>query len=112
MRMNDDDMYKKLRDKNLSHSPSRLGFDAQAYYDAGVIRKGDLVDGAYYQGICRNSYVAKWDAKDNCFRYRRYKFGGDFDEDINHIADDNGYDLFVPFVKLDDNDVEDGEKVI
>lgn len=103
-----DDMgfYKMLWDKNLSPNIPK-GFNLQDYYDAGVIRKEDLVDGAYYQGICRNASVAKWDAKDNCFWYMRTKWGSSFKEDINHIADDNGYDLFIPFVKLDDADVGD-----
>jgi len=102
----DDDMkfYKMLRDKNLSPSVPE-GSVLEDYYNAGVIRKEDLIDGAYYQGICRNASVAKWDAKNNVFWYMRNKFGYCYKEDINYIADDNGYDLFIPFVKLDDRDV-------
>lgn len=95
-----------LRDKKLSPNVPK-GSNLQDYYDAGVIRKEDLVDGAYYRGICRNASVVKWDAKNNCFWYVRYKWGSSFKEDINHMADDNGYDLFIPFVKLNDEDIKE-----
>jgi hypothetical protein len=87
------------------------GFDVNAYYDVGVIRKDDLVDGAYYGGTCRNASVAQWDAKGNCFWYMRNKFRSTFKESINHLADDDGYDLFVPFHRIDDKDVRDIDKV-
>jgi len=112
MRVKDDiSFHRKLWDKNLNASPSKDSFDLNAYYDAGVIKKDDLIDGAYYQGLCRNSDVAKWDNGKNCFVYMRYKFGNTFAEDINNISDDNGYDLFLPFNKLDNGDVLDSEKV-
>ena len=107
--MNIDDSMKferTLRDKKLSPNVPK-GSNLQDYYDAGVIRKEDLVDGAYYQGICRNASVAKWDAKGNCFWYMRTKWDYSFQEDINHMADDNGYDLFIPFVKLGEEDIKD-----
>jgi hypothetical protein len=91
--------YKILRDKKLSPNVPK-GSNLQDYYDAGVIKKEDLVDGAYYQGICRNSSIAQWSAKDNCFWYMRSKFGYTYKEDINYIADDNGFDLFIPFVMI------------
>jgi len=92
--------YTMLRDKNLSPNVP-VGSNLQDYYDAGVIRKGDLVDGAYYQGICRNNSIAQWDAKENCFWYMRNKSGYVYKEDINYFSDDNGYDLFLPFIKLE-----------
>ena len=104
--------YQKLWDAGLSQSLLKGPFDVNAYYDAGVIRKDDLIDGAYYQGDCRNADVAMWDAKGNCFWYMRQKFTRRFKEQINHIADDDGYDLFMPFQKLDDKDVMDYEKII
>jgi len=102
--------YQKLWDAGLSQNLPK-SFDLDSYYDAGVIRKDDLVDGAYYQGDCRNSSVALWDANGNCFWYMRSKFSDAYKEKINHIADDNGYDLFMPFQKLDDVDVDDNYKI-
>jgi hypothetical protein len=75
----------------------------EKYYEAGVIRKEDLQIGAYYWGRCRNSSLAMWDGKE--FIYLRTKFSSTFSETINHLADDNGYDLFVPIKKL--NFIED-----
>lgn len=61
-----------------------------------MIAKKDLVDGAVYNGHCRNAREARWDAKRGVFVYRRRKFGSEFDEDINHPEDDDGFDFFVP----------------
>lgn len=62
----------------------------------GMLRKSDLVDGAYYYGRCRNADVAKWDATTQEFTYQRTKFGKTFPETIKHPEDDNGFDLFIP----------------
>lgn len=59
------------------------------------IAKKDLVIGAKYNGICRNSYEAVWNGQ--VFEYKRYKFGFFYDDVINHYEDDDGYDVFVPF---------------
>ena len=59
------------------------------------IPKADLKDGAYYYGHCRNASIARWNARDKMFYYRRTKFGHSFIETINHPEDDNGFDLFV-----------------
>ena len=75
----------------------------EKYYEAGVIRKEDLKNGEYYWGKCRNSSLAMWDG--NVFIYLRTKFTSTSAETINHIADDDGYDLFVPIKKL--NFIED-----
>jgi len=104
-----DKFHQKLKSVGLSHHLPRK-FDVNDYYDAGVIRKDDLVDGTYYQGHCRNSDVAMWDAKGNCFCYMRTKFHDTYKDKINHMADDDGYDLFVPFKKLDD--IKDRDKII
>lgn len=115
MKYYDDDydrqFLQKFWDADLSISPAK-SFDVDDYYALGVIKKDDLIDGAYYFGSCRNSDIAQWDAKGNCFWYMRDKFSNTFRESINHLADDNGYDLFVPFQMIDDKDVRDMDKVI
>ena len=103
-----DKFMRKIYDAKLN---TVTGFDVNAYYDVGVIKKDDLIDGAYYQGNCRNASIAQWDAKNNCFWYMRNKFGYVYKEDINHLADDNGYDLFIPFQKVDDKDARNGDKI-
>ena len=65
------------------------------------IDKSSLVDGAYYYGICRNARVARWDAEDGRFWYRRKKFDYEYIEPINCPEDDNGFDLFYPFAEVD-----------
>ena len=52
--------------------------------------------------------IAKWSKKDNCFFYIRNKFGKLFLERINHPEDDDGFDLFIPFRKIEDIRKEDG----
>jgi hypothetical protein len=75
-------------------------------YKLGLIRKEDLEDGGYYAGHCRNAEVARWSKTHDCFIYMREKFRDIFPEKINHPANDNGFDLFIAFKKIDDNDVE------
>jgi len=70
----------------------------QRYYDAGVIQKKDLKFGEYYWGRCRNASLAMWDGSH--FVYIRIKSLNVFLEKINHIEDDDGYDLFVPIKQL------------
>ena len=105
-----DQFFQKFWDADLRLSPKR-DFDVDDYYKLGVLKKDDLVDGAYYFGTCRNADIAKWDAKGNCFWYMRYKVGLAFSEKINHISDDNKFDLFVPFQRIDDTDIKDGDKI-
>lgn len=99
----DESLYFKLKkqffDKDVEY-PLPKDIDLERYYEAGVIRKSDLEDGIDYIGLCRNSSVARWDAKNEQFWYLRFKFGERFAEPINTIEDDNGYDLFVPLRKL------------
>lgn len=92
------EMRKFLNDKNLSSYPPKDTQDRTPYYEAGVIKKEDLEDGAYYWGTCRNASIARWDGKE--FWYIRQKFGSTFAESINHLEDDNGYDLFIPLKKV------------
>lgn len=63
-------------------------------YKKGVIEKKDLKIGHYYYGKCRNANVAVWNGF--CFVYMRTKYCQHFPENINHIHDDNGFDLFIP----------------
>ena len=67
----------------------------------GAIPKKDLIVGKTYIGNCRNTYEATWDGK--VFKYKRYKFGTYFDDEINHFEDDDGYDLFVPWKEKEEN---------
>ena len=74
--------------------------------DAGMLSREALVDGTYYLGHCRNAKVARWDAEGAVFVYMRSKFGSRFAETINHPADDNGYDIFLPFVEVEPTNEE------
>ena len=67
----------------------------EAAYKAGLMKKEQLQDGQYYVGSCRNASVAKWCLDENCFKYRRYKWGSHYVEPIYHPADFNGFDVFV-----------------
>jgi (p)ppGpp synthase/HD superfamily hydrolase len=67
-------------------------------FQKGVIRKSDLIIGKYYYGKCRNTNVAVWNG--SAFVYMRSKFGTSFPENINHLEDDNGFDLFVPIEEV------------
>jgi hypothetical protein len=64
----------------------------------GMIRKADLVEGAAYIGACRNASVALWSG--GWFHYIRIKFGSAHAETIRHPEADNGYDVFVPTLRL------------
>lgn len=79
-------------------------FDLQAYYRlGGVVRREDLRDGVWYAGLCRNASLAVWDAEKGVFWYLRWKWHGPpFAESIHHLADDDGYDLFVPMAVVDE----------
>ena len=58
------------------------------------IRKDRLTDGGYYYGRCRNASIGRWCALTQRFYYWRYKFGGQYVENIRVPEDDDGYDLF------------------
>lgn len=78
-------------------------------FNKGIIRKKDLKKNHYYYGDCRNTNVALWNGFE--FIYVRYKFGEYFNETINHLEDDNGYDLFIPLHILDIKDVKDEDRI-
>ena len=83
-------------------------------FPGSAISKSELIDGAYYQGYCRNTSVAKWNAARNVFTYPRSSMvpGDIFNEDINHFEDDDGCDIFIPMNLLDISEVEDCEMPI
>jgi len=82
----------------------------------GMIPREKLKDRTYYRGVCRNTRVAMWvespgwPSKDKlplpngdrgpCFYHMREKANVIFVETINHPADDDGFDLFVPVEEL------------
>lgn len=108
--MNHGDMKQKLWAANLRY-PVPKQFNKNEYLNAGVISKEYLVDGCYYYGLCRNARVAKWFAKRQCFVYMRAKLGSIFPEDIYHLEDDNGYDIFLPFGLAEESDLMEEEKI-
>ncbi len=59
------------------------------------IKKTDLIHGEYYKGTCRNATEARWDEKNQCFVYWRFKFGETFLETIKAPEDDKNFDVFV-----------------
>ena len=84
--------------------PVPLDYDLEKdYYQKGVIRKKNLIDGATYEGICRNADEATWDKMEDSFIYDRYKMGFTYDDYTNHIEDDDGYDVFIPVRRIYEN---------
>lgn len=79
------------------HMDMPLVTDAQleAAYAVGLMRKTDLVDGQYYEGLCRNAHIARWHAGTQRFVYRRTKFGSTFCEAICHPEDERRFDVFM-----------------
>ena len=69
----------------------------------GAIPKEELEVGATYLGDCRNAHEAVW-KENGRFEYMRTKFGYTYPEEINHFQDDDGYDVFTPIKKIEDDD--------
>ena len=69
----------------------------------GAIPKDQLEVGAKYEGDCRNAHIAVW-KENGRFEYMRTKFGCTYPEEINHFQDDDGYDVFVPIKKIENED--------
>jgi len=69
----------------------------------GIISKKDLKKNTYYRGKCRNATVALWNGFE--FVHMRYKFGFRVDE-VNHLEDDNEFDLFVP-LSIEENPTDE-----
>jgi len=75
-----------------------------------MIAKKDLRSG-YYKGICRGTYVAYWDAKEDCFMHLEWNFGVPYVEKIKHIEDVTGNtDGFVPVEPIEKLDRETYQK--
>lgn len=71
-----------------------------------MIAKKDLIDGAYYEGECRNANVARWNGKQEVFIHWRTKWGQKFLEEIKHPDDEKHYDVFIA-KKLIQNPIEE-----
>lgn len=65
-------------------------------YSKGMKKPEELNDGDIYSGYCRNARKAMWVLGIQKFVHIREKFGDYFLESINHPANDDGYDLFIP----------------
>ena len=68
----------------------------------GAIPKEELEVGATYLGECRNAHKAVW-KENGRFEYMRSKFGCTYPEEINHFQDDDGYDVYTPIKKIEDD---------
>lgn len=66
-----------------------------------MICKNDLEHNTWYRGHCRNAEYAKWDAVYKRFVHWRTKFGEWFTEEILHPEDDQVWDVFEPYEKVD-----------
>lgn len=82
--------------------------ELEAAYKKGMLSKGELKDGRYYWGICRNARVAMWSEKEQRFLYCR-KDGRWKVEEIKHPADDGlltgifdgmALDIFCPWLEV------------
>lgn len=93
-----------IRSCIIPHKPTKYFYEE--VYNKGVLRKENLKVGSYYYGRCRNASVAMWDG--NVFIYMRNKWNYTFTEEINHLQDDNGLDLFVP---IEETEPQDDEKI-
>lgn len=77
------------------HLPKPIPFGMyNELYRKGIIPKKNLKKNIYYKGKCRNATVSLWNGFE--FVHMRNKFGSYYIDSVNHIEDDNGYDLFVP----------------
>jgi len=76
----------------------------QELFNKGVIPKNKLIKDKYYFGKCRNANVSMWNG--DKFIYMRCKFGHWYPEEINHLEDDDGYDLFIPIKEVIPTDYE------
>ena len=62
-----------------------------------MIPKDQMINGMWYNGICRNANFAMWDGQLGKFRHLRNKFGW-FMEEIEHFDDvkEGRLDGFIP----------------
>ena len=101
-----DRAYRRAIDANAYRLPNPITdwFIGMVQTNRIYVMKEDLEIGECYYGKCRNASIAIWDGK--VFTYMRTKFGSTFPETINHFEDDDGFDLFAPYFKLDEKDLE------
>ena len=89
--------------------------ELEAAWFAGMLRKEELKDGAYYWGCCRNARVAMWDADKGSFVHMRLK--GDWHpEKIPYPSDEKvvefapgrltACDVFIPWLPTEPLDFE------
>ncbi len=71
----------------------------QSYAELAIPKK-DLVKGAYYIGTCRNAQIARWDGEK--FWHWRPKWGSRFIESIHHREDEEVFDVFDAFLRIED----------
>lgn len=70
--------------------------DLEAAYAQGMMRKEELLHGAYYRGHCRNATIARWSSIKEQFVHHQMEFGHKIVERIRHPADEQVYDVFIP----------------
>lgn len=96
------DLFQTIKEKNIiskiPESYSNEWYNVAIKYNC-FIDNNHLEKGSFYRGECRNSNVAYWNGIK--FLYIRTKFGSEFIEEINHPKDDNGFDLFIPYQKIE-----------
>jgi len=85
-------------------TPVNTPVEIEAAYALGLLRKEELVHGAYYRGTCRNAEVARWHAGAERFLYARTKFGSKYLEPIAHPVDERRYDVFMAVQAIDPTD--------
>lgn len=85
-----------------------MTFVPEIFRPDGYIAKESLRDGVYYFGRCRNSHVARWDAKRQVFRYWREKFSFRYVESLRCREDEGPtIDVFDARCALTDLERED-----
>ena len=98
-------------ERSVPHLPNPLNdFYTNRIIELGGIPKDKLQDGEWYYGNYRNSTLGKWDANKQEFGLWRYKFGYYWDT-CNHFQDENGYALFVPLRKANQEELESIKKI-
>ena len=90
--------------------PHMNEFFTNRLIELGAIPKNKLEDGIWYYGNYRNTALGKWNHTTQKFDHYRWKFGWQTD-DCNHFEDDNGYALFVPLRKANEEELEHIEKI-
>lgn len=93
-----------LNEAEVPHLPRMTAFLIQRLIELGAIPKANLEDGVWYYGNYRNSTLGKWNETTKKFDHYRYKFGIQKDE-CNHFEDDDGYALFVPLRKANEEEL-------